>query len=115
MARYILSAGSDGQNLELRTEWQFLQRLNNYPGNGFSQELCDDAPLFLVDHRRDALPRQRRESLVESGVLALRDGLLKTLLERAATGLYTCGDQRSLLLRQLKNEWPIAEIEVGTP
>ncbi len=52
---------------------------------------------------------------VESGVLALRGGLLETLLERAAAGLYTCGGQRSLLLRQREDEWSIAEAEVAAP
>ena len=79
-----------------------------------SQAICSDSPAFLVD-RRNPLPCQRQELLVEISVLALRDSLLETLLEQAATGLHTCGGQRSLLLRQRKDEWPIAETEAATP
>lgn len=70
-----------------------------------SQAICSDSPAFLVD-RRNPLPRQRQELLVEISVLALRDSLLESLLEQAATGLHACGGQRSLLLRQRKDEWP---------
>lgn len=75
-----------------------------------SQAICSDSPAFLVD-RRNPLPRQRQELLVEISVLVLRD----SLLEQAAAGLHTCGGQRSLLLRQRKDEWPIAETEAATP
>ena len=78
-----------------------------------SQERRKEALSFLVDHHRDLLLRHRQELLVKISVLALRDSLLETLLEQTATGLHAiCGGQRSLLLRQRKDE-PLAEYVEG--
>ncbi|HRD65741.1 MAG TPA: ATP-binding protein [Candidatus Competibacter sp.] len=78
-----------------------------------SQERRKEALSFLVDHHRDLLLRHRQELLVKISVLALRDSLLETLLEQTAIGLHAiCGGQRSLLLRQRKDE-PLAEYVEG--
>lgn len=77
-----------------------------------SPERCKDTLPFLVDRRRDPLLRHRQELLVEISVLALRDSLLETLLEQTAAGLHDlCGGQRSLLLRQRKDEPPTGYVE----
>lgn len=69
----------------------------------FLKELCNGAPPFLADCRRNPFPCRRRALLVASSVV-LRDSLLETLLEQATAGSQRCGGQRGLPPQRRQDE-----------